>query len=121
MVYPCAYQCGDPYKHDVRVRVQPSGHEYLTVKNVAGKALNLEGYRLTTGSYGYPFPAGTILHPGDVLRVDVKGDPAEDQPLRKSWGLGRLIMANGGGSARVSTYNDIVIACRAWGSGSCHK
>lgn len=121
MIYPCAYQCGDRYKHDVRVRVHPTGTEYATVKNVIGKAINLEGYRLAVGAYGYPFPAGTILRPGDVLRVDVQGDPADDQPLHKHWGLDRFILKNGGGAARVSTYNDIVLACRAWGSGSCHR
>jgi endonuclease YncB( thermonuclease family) len=121
MTYPCAYQCSDPYKHDVRVSVHPSGHEYASVKNVSSGAIDLEGYRLTAGAYGYPFPAGTVLQPGDVLRVDVQGDPADDQPLRKYWGVDRFILPNDGGSARVSTYNDIVLACRSWGSGSCSK
>ena len=120
-LYPCAYRCSDPYKHDVRVTVHPTGTEYATVKNVSGKALNLEGYRLTAGVYGYPFPAGAVLRPGEVLRVDVRGDPAEDQPLRKFWGLDQFIFKNDGGSARVTTFNDIVLACRAWGSGSCHN
>jgi hypothetical protein len=121
MIYPCAYRCLDPLKHKVKVGVHPSGHEYLTVRNLAGKGVNLEGRRLATGSYAYAFPAGTVLRRGDVLRVDVKGDPAEDQRLHKHWGLHRLILDNGGGVARVSTYNDIVLACKAWGYGSCHK
>ena len=121
MMYPCAYQCTDPYKHDVRVSVHPSGHEYASVKNVSRRTIDLEGYRLTAGAYGYPFPAGTVLQPGDVLRVDVKGDPADDQPLRKYWGLDNFILLNDGGAARVSTYNDIVLACRAWGTGSCSR
>ena len=121
MIYPCAYRCGDPLKKAVKVTVHPSGPEYATVRNVTGKAIDLQGYRLATGAYGYPFPAGTILQPGDVLRVDMEGDPAEDQPLQKFWGLDRPILPNGGGAVRVSTYNDIVLACRAWGSGSCSR
>ena len=121
MIYPCVYRCTDPHRHDVRVRVHPSGHEYATVKNVSGAAIDLEGYRLTAGSYGYPFPAGTVLHPGEVLRVDVKGDPGDDQPLHQYWGVDKLILRNSGGAARVSTYDDIVLACRAWGSGSCKR
>jgi endonuclease YncB( thermonuclease family) len=121
MTYPCAYRCSNPLKHKVKVGVHPSGTEYLTVRNVAGKGVNLEGYRLASGSYAYPFPAGTVLRRGDVLRVDVKGDPAADRALHKHWGLDKLILKNGGGTARVSTYNDIVLACKAWGSGSCHK
>jgi endonuclease YncB( thermonuclease family) len=121
MLYPCAYRCHDPHKLAVKIAVHPSGREYATVKNVTRRAVALEGYRLTAGAYSYAFPAGTVLRPRDVLRVDVKGDPAEDGPLRKFWGLDRPILGNGGGSARVSTYNDIVIACRSWGSGSCRK
>jgi endonuclease YncB( thermonuclease family) len=121
MAYPCAYQCTDPLKKAVRVAVHPTGREYTTVRNLTGKAINLESYRLATGAYGYAFPSGTILQPGDILRVDVKGDPAEDQPLHKYWGLDGFILPNGGGSVRVSTYDDIVLACRAWGSGSCSK
>jgi endonuclease YncB( thermonuclease family) len=119
MMYPCVFRCTDRYQHAVRMAVQPSGHEYATVKNVSGAAIDLEGYRLTAGAYGYPFPAGTVLQPGDVLRVDVKGDPAADEALHKYWGLDEFVFPNSGGAARVSTYNDIVLACRAWGSGSC--
>jgi endonuclease YncB( thermonuclease family) len=121
MIYPCAYRCTDPLKRKVKVGVHPSGGEYLTVRNAAGKTVNLEGYRLMSGTYAYAFPAGTLLRRGQVLQVDVKGDPADDKPLHKHWGLGKFILANGGGTARVSTYNDIVLACKAWGSGSCHK
>jgi hypothetical protein len=121
MIYPCAFRCTDPHRHDVRVRVSASGHEYVTVKNVTRKAIDLQGYRLATGPYAYPFPAGTVLRRGDVLRVDVKGDPAEDKALHKYWGLDKLILKNGGGTARVSTYNDVVLACDSWGSGSCRK
>jgi endonuclease YncB( thermonuclease family) len=121
MMYPCVYRCTDRYQTDVRVTVHASGHEYATVKNLRRGAIDLEGYRLTAGAYGYPFPAGTVLRRGDVLRVDVKGDPTEDQPLHKYWGLDRFVFPNDGGAARVSTYNDIVLACRSWGSGSCKK
>ncbi|MEA2438607.1 MAG: hypothetical protein QOH76_31, partial [Thermoleophilaceae bacterium] len=74
---------------------------------------------LAAGQYGYPFPAGTLVRRGETLRVDVKGDPATDGPLRKHWGLAKAILYNAGGSARVSTFNDIVVGCDAWGSGSC--
>lgn len=121
MMYPCVYRCTDRYQHDVRITVHPSGHEYATVRNVSPSAIDLQGYRLTARAYSYEFPAGTVLRPGDVLRVDVDGDPAADQALRKYWGVGKFILPNRGGAARVSTYNDIVLACRAWGSGSCKR
>jgi endonuclease YncB( thermonuclease family) len=121
MTYPCAYRCSDRLKGAVRLTVHPSGHEYLTVRNVSSRAIDLESYRVQVGSYGYAFPAGTVLRQKDVLRVDVKGDPAADQALQKYWGLDKFLLANGGGAARVSTYDDRVLTCRAWGNGSCKK
>jgi endonuclease YncB( thermonuclease family) len=121
MTYPCAYRCRDPLQRAVRLTMHASGHEYATVKNVTSRAIDLESYRLQVGPYAYAFPAATVLGPRDVLRVDVKGDPAEDQPLHKYWGIGKFLLPNGGGMARISTYNDIVVTCDAWGSGSCRK
>jgi endonuclease YncB( thermonuclease family) len=121
MTYPCAFRCSDPLQRRVRLAVHASGHEYMTVKNLASRAVDLEGYRVQTGSYGYAFPAGTVLGRSDVLRVDVKGDPAADQPLQKYWGIDKFPFPNGGGVARVTTFNDIVLACDAWGNGSCRR
>jgi endonuclease YncB( thermonuclease family) len=121
MTYPCAYRCRDPLQHAVRLTVHASGHEYVKVKNVTSKAIDLESYRMQAGAYAYAFPAGTVLRRRDVLRVDVKGDPAEDQPLRKYWGLDKFLLPNHGGVARISTYNDIVLTCDAWGNGSCRR
>ncbi|MEA2441586.1 MAG: competence protein ComEC, partial [Thermoleophilaceae bacterium] len=87
MMYPCRYRCSDPLKRRVKVTAHPRGKEYVTVKNVSRSAVHLEGYRLAAGQYGYPFPAGTLVRRGETLRVDVKGDPATDGPLRKHWGL----------------------------------
>ena len=121
MTYPCAYRCRDPLQRSVKLTMHASGHEYATVKNVTSRAIDLESYRLQVGAYAYAFPAATVLQPRDVLRVDVKGDPAEDQPLHKYWGIGKFLLPNGGGAARVTTYNDIVVTCDAWGKGSCRK
>jgi hypothetical protein len=54
-----------------------------------------------------------------VLRLNVKGDPANDTALVKSWGLSDLIFPNDGGEVRVATFDGIVIDCNAWGTGSC--
>jgi endonuclease YncB( thermonuclease family) len=121
MIYPCRYRCGDPLKGALKVSAHPRSPEYVTVTNVSKAPLDLEGYRLAAGQYGYPFPAGTILQPGDVLRVNVKGAPAEDTALVKNWGLDTAILYDSGGSARVSTFTDIVLACDAWGTGSCSR
>jgi endonuclease YncB( thermonuclease family) len=102
-------------------RDNPNG-EWVKVRNLdPSKPLTLDGWWLRDSALRrYAFPAGTILQPGDTLRIDVVGDPAEDQPLRKSWSPDdRSVLYNGGGSARVSTFDFIVVGCDAWGTGSC--
>jgi endonuclease YncB( thermonuclease family) len=119
MVYPCRYKCGDPLKGALRVAAHPKGSEYVQVTNTSGSPLDLESYQLVVGQFNYPFPAGTIVQPGETLRVDVRGDPAGDQALHKFWGLDHALLYDAGGAVRVSTFDFIVLACDAWGTGSC--
>lgn len=119
MVYPCRYRCADPLEGRLKVAAHPKGTEYVKVTNTSDAAFDLEGYQLVAGAYNYAFPAGTIVHPGETLRVDVAGDPAQDQPLHKYWGESNPVLYNGGGSARVSTFDFIDVGCDAWGTGSC--
>jgi endonuclease YncB( thermonuclease family) len=121
MVYPCRYKCGDPLKGALKVTAHPKGTEYVKVTNTGGSPVNLEGYQLVAGKHNYPFPAGTILQSGETLRVDVAGDPAEDEPLHKYWGENDSVLYNAGGSARVSTFDFITVGCGSWGTGSCSK
>lgn len=121
MVYPCRYSCEDPLMTALQVSAHPRGKEYVAVTNVSPSPVDLEGYQLRTGAHGYPFPAGSSLQPGESLRVDTGGDPADDQPLLKHWGLNRLILPNSGGSARVSTFTYVQLACDSWGGGSCSR
>jgi endonuclease YncB( thermonuclease family) len=119
-VYPCRYKCTDPLAGKMKVVAHPTGTEYVKITNTSKSPFDLESYQLVAGHYNYPFPAGTILQPGETLRVDVDGDPAQDQPLHKYWGIGdSTILYNAGGSTRVSTFTSIVVGCDAWGTGSC--
>jgi endonuclease YncB( thermonuclease family) len=119
MMYPCLYHCVDPLLHSVKVSTHPSGTEYVDVTNLSSGPIDLEGYKLTSRDFVYPFPSGSILQAGEVLRVKVKGDPATDTALLKHWGLTDLIFPNNGGSAQVSTFDQITLDCDAWGTGSC--
>jgi hypothetical protein len=103
----------------VKVSTHPSGTEYVDVTNLSSGPIDLEGYKLTSRDFVYPFPSGSILQAGEVLRVKVKGDPATDTALLKHWGLTDLIFPNSGGSAEVSTFDQITLDCDAWGTGSC--
>ena len=120
MIYPCRYKCSDPLKGRLDVVAHPTGAEWVKVTNTSRSPVNLESYQLVVGQHNYAFPAGSIIQPGETLRIDVVGDPADDQPLHKYWSPeDRAVLYNAGGSARVSTFTSIVVGCDAWGSGSC--
>jgi hypothetical protein len=120
MIYPCRYKCTDKLAGTMKVVAHPKGTEYVKVTNTSKSPFNLEGYQLVAGRFNYAFPAGTIVQPGETLRIDVVGDPADDTALRKAWSPeDRSILYNAGGSVRVSTFTSIVVGCGAWGTGSC--
>jgi hypothetical protein len=53
------------------------------------------------------------------MRVYTKGDPAEDSPYVKGWGMTGEILGNGGDSVSLVSYTDVTLGCTAWGSKSC--
>jgi endonuclease YncB( thermonuclease family) len=119
MVYPCRQSCSDPLEGDLRLQAHPSGTEYVTVTNTSAAPVDLFGYRLFSSPYQYAFPYGTVLQPGGQLRVDVKGLADQDTPDHRHWGLDENILNNGGDRVSIQTFDQIELACDAWGSRSC--
>ncbi|MDQ1741635.1 MAG: competence protein ComEC, partial [Pseudonocardiales bacterium] len=119
MIYPCRVNCADPYQGAIELVAQPRGDEYVSIKNNSGAAIDLEGYQLKSRPFGYSFPPGSVLAPGETMRIDTEGDPADDTPLEKHWGMTGKILYNGGGTASLGSYTDVTLACTAWGSKSC--
>lgn len=119
MIYPCRYACADPNEDALDVNAHARGREWVTLRNFAAWPVDLEGYRLSSPPQSYAFGPDSVLHPGETMRVAVKGDPATDTRLRKHWGLGRRILFNRGDVVRVQTFTDITVGCDAWGRRSC--
>ncbi len=119
MVYPCRTTCGDPNQGMLELGASPRGKEFVSVRNIGPVPVGLEGYRLTTGPYVYAFESDAILQPGETLRVRTTRDPDRDKPFEKGWGQLFGILRNAGGEVRLSTFTDSVLACVAWGDGSC--
>ena len=120
MIYPCRVGCGDPAEGGrLALDANPRRKEVVLIKNTATWPLDLENYLLQSKPYGYAFPPGSILNPGETMRVFTQGDPSEDTPYEKHWGMTGQILNNGGDTASMLTYNDITLACTAWGSKSC--
>jgi endonuclease YncB( thermonuclease family) len=110
MTYPCLVACGHADAGTLTLAADPRGSETVTVRNVAGRAVDLADKVLVVNAgFAFPFGDGVVLRPGEELELDLAGDLGMDRP----------IMRDAGGSVRVATFRDITLACDAWGSGSC--
>jgi endonuclease YncB( thermonuclease family) len=120
-IFPCRVACADPLDGRLGLTVDPAAkQESATIENRGAAAVDLEGYRLEAYPRGFAFPSGTVVQPGQRLRVVVGGTPADDEPLLLHWPVDTApILANAGGAVRVATFTGVTVACASWGSGSC--
>jgi hypothetical protein len=118
-VYPCRMFCTDPLQGQVEVTAHPTDPEYVLVRNVAAGPIDLYRHHLVTPRHSYAFGPGSVLAPGEAMRIDAEGDPADDTRLEKGWDQEARILPNGGGTASVQTFTGIVAGCDAWGGASC--
>jgi endonuclease YncB( thermonuclease family) len=120
MIYPCRYQCTDPLIGAIKLGASPIGRdEYVTVKNVSGGDADLEGYILDLPYHEYEFGSNSTLAPGETLRMDIQGNPDNNTRLRRFFGFKGPMLTDSGQIVRLQTYNDIEIACTAWGKFNC--
>ena len=98
---------------------QPKKDEYVSLTNTGGAPIDLEPYVLKSLPYSYAFAQGTVLAPGQTIRVHTQGDPSEDTATDRYWGMDKQILDNSGDVAELDAYNDVEIACTAYGSKSC--
>jgi endonuclease YncB( thermonuclease family) len=119
MIYPCKVGCTNVAQGHIALRAQPRKDEYVAVTNTGGAPLDLEPYVLKTPPYSYAFAQGTVLGPGQTIRVHTEGDPSDDTATDKYWGMSNQILNNSGDVAMFETYNDIEIACTSYGTKSC--
>jgi endonuclease YncB( thermonuclease family) len=119
MIYPCRVNCADPNQGQLQVDVYGRGREAILIKNNATWPIDLEAYTLKSRPFSYAFPPGSVLNPGETMRVYTEGDPDEDTQFEKHWGMTGPILDNRGASATLETYTDVQLACGAYGSKAC--
>ena len=120
MIYPCRVGCANPAQGQIALGTQPRKDEYISLTNTGGAPIDLEPYVLKTPPYSYAFPQGTVLGPGQTIRVHTQGDPAEDTATDQLLGHDEPDpRQQRRRRRRSSTYSDIEIACTAYGSKSC--
>ena len=91
----------------LRLEADPR-HEAVSVRNLAGRPVDLADKLLVVND-GFAFPLDGTLAPGEARELRLGAD----------LGMGRPIMRDGGGVARLATFRDVTLACDAWGSGRC--
>jgi hypothetical protein len=119
MIYPCKVGCSNAAQGQVQMSAQPRKDEYVSLRNTGGAPIDLEPYVLKSLPYSYAFAQGTVLGPGQTIRVHTEGDPSDDTATDKWWGMSNQILDNSGDVASLETYNDIEIACTSYGTKSC--
>lgn len=127
MIYPCKVSCTDPAKGLLRitkVSYDPKGGdnahvngEYVRIKNTSSHRIHLRPYLLGSYPYTYVFRQSAWLAAGATVTVHVgKG---KDTAAHKYWGMPRAILNNPGDSVQLMTYDEIRLACKAWGTARC--
>jgi endonuclease YncB( thermonuclease family) len=117
-MYPCRIGCRDPLQGRVELTVDhPSRVESMSVANVAGDPVDLEGYVVRSSPRTYHFPAGTVLQPGEQLRVEIGS--GRDDALRRHWSVPTPFFKNNGAAVTIETYDGVRVDCFAWGRGRC--
>jgi hypothetical protein len=119
--YPCLVSCADPLDGAIRLKVNPGtgGREYTDVTNASGSDADLFTYGIRSLGYLYLFDKGSVLKPGETMRVYVDGNPSNDTRLTRYSGVNQNEFPNPGGSLTFENWQGRVIACDAWGSGNC--
>ncbi len=127
MMYPCVFNCSTPLAGAVRVTAHPTTPESVTVRNVSGGPVDLDGHvlKLHLGGnrekfiFGYPFGAGSQLAPGQELRIWMDGSPSQSAPLERFLGRGAYVLADGGNTVSLRSQTDVTVACDSWGRAHC--
>ena len=130
-IYPCyKTSCPDKYKGDIvvsKIVGDPEGTDTAYKENVklripassSAKSVNLQGYLLESWPYSLMFGYNSVLKKGETMTVRVGGTPSKSTRLTKFWGLKNTIFATPGDTARIRTYDNIVLHCRDYGNGKC--
>jgi endonuclease YncB( thermonuclease family) len=126
-IFPCWYACVDPLQGKVKISVRPQTPEEIDLRNVSEEAVDL-GDHLLKLHYGnhpdqyifsYVFAAGSVLQPGETMRVFLQGSGAGDGPLERHLDRRPYVLTDGGNAVSLRTFTDIVVDCYDWGKVHC--
>jgi endonuclease YncB( thermonuclease family) len=126
-IYACTVACQDPLAGVVQIRVHPKTPESIDIVNAGAGWVDLGDHILKLRFlhkrdafiFGYPFPPGTLLAPGESMHVVPGGSRALNSAHVVHLARGSYVLADGGGQLTLRTMTDDVTACASWGRGRC--
>jgi endonuclease YncB( thermonuclease family) len=126
-VFPCVVACSDPLAGRIRLTAQPRGDEWIGITNTSDAPVDLGDHlvkphvRGAPGvfAFGYRFAPGTLLAPGETMRVAPGGRARDDSRLLRHAGRSDRALADTGNAVDLRTADDQLTACVAWGAGRC--
>ena len=84
MIYPCRIGCADPAAGLVTIDVQPRRNEVMAIRNNATWPIASRTTCSRAAPYSYAFPPGSILQPGETMRVSPRAIPTTTPSSRGS-------------------------------------
>lgn len=122
-IYPCVSNCTDELIGKVviakvqRVSTSPipavaANQERITVTNLTGQSIPLDGYYLRRKVSSYPFLPGSVLGPRASIRVLIgRGIPTASTQY---WGQSRPLLSNHHDTVDLVSNTDVVISRMQW-------
>ena len=95
----------------------PNGEFVDVTVPVGGTAVDLQGYQLVSAPYAYDFGAGSVVRPGETLRVQIGTGTATR--LARFWGKSSGILSGSGDTVSLQNFRGSVLDCKAWGTATC--
>jgi len=118
-IYPCREACADPNAGNLAMGARPKGRESVQITNTGPVPIDLEPYRLVSKPYSYAFAPNSVVQPGETMRVRLYESFEDDSALIRYWATNGPILNNGGDVVQLRRFDDVLVACTAWGGRSC--
>jgi hypothetical protein len=117
-VYPCLYSCAKPPVHIQFVHYTTSDESIDVVVNAGyTHPVDLSGVEVTNDGWTRELDPGTILNPGELLRVYCERVGTENRKQQYWHHTGGTMLEDSGDTVVLRTDRSVVLSTYAWGHG----
>jgi hypothetical protein len=114
--------CGDPVQGNIDFVAQMKAPEFIKIRNRSNQTLNLRNYEVESSPYFYEFTGrDSLLLPRTEFRLYIQRSLLPDNPLARSWGFNRYLLADRKDAVSLRNPLGAPVACHAWGGFKCPR